>query len=385
MHRNIKLMALFNFFTDLDFLAPVAIIYFAKVSGSYALGMSVFSVVMVSQAFFEIPTGIYSDFIGRKRTLFYGSLAGIVSALFIALGHSYFALIISAIFAGLTRAFYSGNNDALVYETLQDLNIHNQYHEFSGKLSSLFQLGLAFSAVVGSLLAAWSFPVLVWVRLIPNIVRLIISIFIQNPHHHSNKSGNVYVHLLSSLKLMWQNGKLRLLSMQDVLSFGIGESAFQFTSAFINTVWPLWAIGISKALSYIGGFIGFWFSGQIISRLGGFKTLLLSNIYAFTINLISTVFPTPLSPVLMSTTSIIYGSATTATNSLMQHEFTDKERATLSSINSFFGSIFFAVFSVGLGFIADILNPTKALIFATICILPILYINSILFKSHKDK
>ena len=69
LHKNIKLLSWFNFLLDFKFYAPIAIIYFAKVSGSFALGMSVFSLTMLSSAFFEVPTGVYSDMIGRKKTI----------------------------------------------------------------------------------------------------------------------------------------------------------------------------------------------------------------------------------------------------------------------------------------------------------------------------
>jgi len=56
MHRNIKVLTWFNFFTDFKLYAPIAILYFAQVSGSFALGMSIFAISTVSAAIFEIPT-----------------------------------------------------------------------------------------------------------------------------------------------------------------------------------------------------------------------------------------------------------------------------------------------------------------------------------------
>ncbi|MDP3733336.1 MAG: hypothetical protein Q8Q91_02225, partial [Candidatus Daviesbacteria bacterium] len=73
--RNIRLLTWFNFFTDFKLYGPLAIIYFSQVTGSYGLGTSIFSVVMLSSALFEIPTGILSDFLGRKKTLTLGALA----------------------------------------------------------------------------------------------------------------------------------------------------------------------------------------------------------------------------------------------------------------------------------------------------------------------
>ena len=84
MERNIKLLALFNFFTDFKFYSAVLVIYFAKVTGSYTLAMSLFSVVMLTSALFEVPTGIFSDMIGRKKTVMLGAVSATVSAVFYA-------------------------------------------------------------------------------------------------------------------------------------------------------------------------------------------------------------------------------------------------------------------------------------------------------------
>ena len=82
MHKNIKLLALFNFFTDFHLFSAILIIYFAQVTGSYALGMSLFSVAMVSSALFEVPTGVFSDYIGRKKTMILGAMCAVLSITF---------------------------------------------------------------------------------------------------------------------------------------------------------------------------------------------------------------------------------------------------------------------------------------------------------------
>ena len=37
--RNIKLLAAFNFLTDFSLVGPIAIVFYAYISGSFALGM----------------------------------------------------------------------------------------------------------------------------------------------------------------------------------------------------------------------------------------------------------------------------------------------------------------------------------------------------------
>src|SRR3989344_4440960 len=119
--RNIKLFYFLNFFTDFVFFAPVAIIYFAKVTGSYALGMSIFSIAYISSAIFEIPTGVVSDIFGRRLTVIFGALASVFCIVLYAIGATYWILVIGAVFQWVSRAFYSGNNDALLHDTLREL------------------------------------------------------------------------------------------------------------------------------------------------------------------------------------------------------------------------------------------------------------------------
>src|SRR5438046_688143 len=111
--RNLHLLGWFNFWADFRPYGPIAILYFTHVSGSYALGMSIFSAAMLSQSFFELPTGVLSDMIGRKKTVVYGAVASVFALIIYAIGGTYLALLTGAIFEGLSRSFYSGNNEAL--------------------------------------------------------------------------------------------------------------------------------------------------------------------------------------------------------------------------------------------------------------------------------
>ena len=177
-HKNISSLTWFNFFTDFKLYAPIAIIYFAKVSGSFALGMSIFSIAMISSAIFEIPTGIFSDFIGRKNTVILGAASAVGYAVFYAIGTSYWILAIGAVFEGLSRSFYSGNNDALLHDTLSESGSEHEYAHYSGKLRSMFQLALAASAITGSLIANWSFAVVMWISVIPQLFCLVLSCYL---------------------------------------------------------------------------------------------------------------------------------------------------------------------------------------------------------------
>jgi len=374
MERNVRLLAIFNFFTDFRLYSAILIIYFARVTGSYTLAMSLFSVTMIAAAFFDIPTGIFSDIIGRKKTVVLGSVAAVGYSVLYAAGKLYWVLLIGAVFEGLSRAFYSGNNDALLHNTLTDMGKEKDYGHYLGKVSAMFQAALVVGAVLGSVIANWSFQWVMWLSVIPQCVCFFVSLGIREPKQRAVPRQNLFSHLSTSLGIVWRNKKLRLLTIAQILGFGVGESAFEFRSAFVATLWPTWAIGFSQMISFVGGGISFWFSSTLIKKYKEMRLLLFEAIYNRTIDLIALIFPTVVSPALMSTTSFLYGATEVSSNTLMQKEFTEHERATLGSMASFGGSLFFGIFSVIIGAVADRFSPTGALLFAEVCSMPRIWV-----------
>lgn len=382
MRKNIKLLALFNFFTDFQLYSAILVIYFAKVTGSYLLAMSLFSVAMISSAVFEVPTGVFSDFIGRKKTMILGAISAVLSVSFYALGTNYLILFIGALLEGLQRAWYSGNNEALLYETLAETGKKDEYDHYLGRTSSMFQLAAAAGIILGGIIAVWSMHLIIWLSVIPQLICLNISLLIKEPVKKTSRSSNIYFHLKTALVKIWINKKLRLLSFNQIVGFAVGESTYQFRAAFVNTLWPIWAVGFSKVLSSIGAAVSYWYSGKLIKKVGAFRLLLISNIYGKFINIFSVTVVSILSPALLSTTSLFFGATSVANSKLMQKEFTDEQRATLGSVNSLLGNLAFGLFAIGLGLFADKFGPSKALLAAYIFSLPTILINWKLFTQQ---
>ena len=383
MERNIRLLGLFNFFTDFILFAPVAIIYFSNVTGSYTLGMSIFSTVMISAAILEIPTGIFSDFIGRKNTIILGAAAATASIIFYAIGHSYLMLFVGALFEGLSRAFFSGNNDALLHDSLTQLKQQDKFHTFLGKTNSLSQVALAVAALLGGVIAQWSFTAVLWISVLPKLCALIIAFLFENPKHQGNASGNIFHQLQQSFAQFQANKKLRFLTYTSIIKFALGESAYQFRSVFVASLWPLWAIGLSNTLSNIGASVSYYYSGKVIDTLTPKRVLIFEILYNRTVNILALLFPTVLSPLLMSTTSLSYGVGSVATSMLLQKEFTQQQRATLGSLGSFASSIAFAICAIILGKIGDMYGPIYALLCIHILLFaPLWFYKKIFYSTH---
>ena len=366
MRRNIRLLAFFNFFTDLQFHSAVLVIYFARITNSFTLAMSLFAVSMISSALFEVPTGIFSDLIGRKRTVILGAFSAFISAILYALGTNYWILFLGATFNGLSNAWYSGNNDALFNDSLRQTNNRHKFDEYLGKINSFSQAARMIGVVIGSIIAYWSFPIIMWLSVIPQFICIIISFFIIDPKVFRKESANIFSHIhLSSLSL-WKNKKLRLLSIRYIISEGVGEANFQFGAAFINTLWPIWAIGLSRALSYFGAVVSLWFSSKIIKKIGIYKILIVYDVVNRFLGLTAAIISNIFSPILMSLTSILFGPGSTAATTLRQKEYPKNQQATMASLNSLMAKLVYGIFSIVLGSLADRFGPAKAYLIAQI-------------------
>jgi MFS family permease len=384
VQRNINLLRWFNFCLDFRLYGPIAILYYTQVTGSFALGMSVFSVVMLAAALLELPTGIFSDKIGRKRTIICGALASTAAIAVYAIGGSHAMLLIGATLEGLSRAFFSGNNEALLHDTLTESGQENAYQEYLGKVSSMYQLALAISAVLGGIIASFSYPLVMWLSVIPQAVNIFLASLMIEPRTHSVTDTNIYSHLSDSFQNIIRNPRLRALSAASILSFASGETSFQFRPAFFALFWPVWAIGLARTLANFSASLSFYFAGRLIRRFGEYRLLIGGMSLSEGTNLLSLIFPTVLSPAIMGATSIFFGVNTVAVSGLMQREFTPTQRATMGSISSFGSSILFAIFSFGIGLLADRAGVTLALI---ICILitPIsLWFYGLAFRSRSS-
>lgn len=385
LSKNTKLLAWFNFSYSFNLYYGIAIIYFVQVTHSFVLGISILSIIQVADALFEIPTGMYSDRIGRKICIIIGSIAQVFAIVFYALGHLYAILAIGAVLEGLAAALYSGNNDALLYETLTATGDEQNYHEYYGNVTSMLSFAAAVSVVLGAIIAYWSFPLALWLSLIPQLLCVFIAFQFIEPAVRRKQTENIFTHIGEALRSLVTNRKLQLLSIAGIMDVGIGNVSLRFRPAFYQTLWPVWAIGFARVIQYSGQALSFRASGKILNRFRAIKVMIFNRSVSSAVSLLALLFPTGLSPVLLSASGFLYGPYAVASNTLLQREFTDQQRATIASINSFLGSILFAIFGAIFGIFADRVGPAMSLLIAQIFLLPTIFIYWLVFRAEKQR
>lgn len=383
MHRNIRLLYVFNFLTDFKLWAAVAILVFSHESGSYVGGMAVFSVMTLSSALFEIPTGLISDHLGRKAGIIFGAAAALIGSLFFALDNGYLSLLIGAAFFGLSAALYSGNNDAFLYDFLKSRGEEKDYAHYLGRTSSMFQLALAVSAVAGGILASISYSLVMWLSVIPQLGCFIIAFFFKDTPVDTRRKNPLH-QLRAAFREFRRNPVLRKISSASVLGHSFGEAGYQFQAAFFAMLWPVWAIGIAKTLGNLMAALSFHYSGRITRRFGRLTSVIFTRLAGRGLHAAALLLAGPVSPLLIASTSLMFGVQSVGENSLQQDEFSHRQRATMGSIVSLAGSAVFALASLLLGWMGDMLGIINAyLLLQVVLLIPSWMLYSV-YRSRKQ-
>ncbi len=382
--RNVRLLIWFSFFANLKFYLPIQIIYFAEVTGSFAAASFIMALVQVAAAVAEIPTGVLSDMIGRKRTLVLGTVLAVASVTCYAVALNQVVLVVGALFEGVYRALYSGNNDALLHDTLAAGDQPETYARHYSRIGTVVTLALFCSSLMSSVFASISYALLMALSVVAQLVGFVLSARVVDiPPKHPTPT-NPYRHVLDALQGFRANPRLALMSASTILGNGIGLTAYQFQPAVYGLLWPLWAIGLARALAELLAVLSFHFSERIIRVVGNVRIILLDSIFSWLANVVGLLFASGVTPALIATSPALYGPATTAIESLKQAEFSDAQRATMASLNAFGSGVVYAVLMLPMGAVADAFGPIRSLLLVQLCYTSVIVINGVLLKNWSD-
>ena len=273
---NARALNIFSFWFCLRFYAAMTVIYFARVTHSYELAVSLLVMTQMAQAVLEVPAGIVSDRLGRVWCLRLGALGGLLSVTCYAIGGGYGWLAVGALLEGLWRALFSGNNEALLYETAKEDGRLREFHRYLGELNVAMEVSGAIAMIAGGVLAAVSFQWALWITAAAQVPAVVTGFWLVEPQGHTLRLPNVWQHFKEALGYMRHNPTLRRLSIAEIMSGGF--STFELWPAFFKKGVPMWAVGMMMSVNYLESAIGFRMSGWFMKRFQAIHIILASDV-----------------------------------------------------------------------------------------------------------
>lgn len=151
LRRNMYVFYGSQVLNGLRFIGPVWVLFFthyitfSQLAFLEALGLFI-SVVL------ELPTGALADLIGRKNTIIFGYLVAGLGYTLIGFGHSFEWFLIGYVINGFGASFASGADTAILFDTLKEHDLVDDYGKYSGRTVFMYRLSVIVSMVLGQYL-----------------------------------------------------------------------------------------------------------------------------------------------------------------------------------------------------------------------------------------
>jgi MFS family permease len=257
--QAIRRFTLFSFCSQLDFYVPIKVVYFHLITGSYATASIIISLVWIAQALLEIPTGLFSDYSGCKRTIVLGALLSALAYVLYAWNAAYWLLCLGSVLEGGSRSLFSGNNTAYLHDLLAGEQQERTYHHAYGRLNAVIGVAMFLAGLGSGVLIQEALHLFMWLNLAPQLVALALALSLAETTRHE-RAPNLYAHLKEAFAEIRGNLNLCSLSLSQML--GGGLASYEYQAAVYAAVWPTWAIGLARAIQEAGVVPSFYFTGR---------------------------------------------------------------------------------------------------------------------------
>jgi MFS family permease len=131
--RNIPLLYIYSVLIKRVSM-PIIVIYFLFNNLNYTQIGILAAVTSIIHLSTEVHGGIFADLKGKRTSLILHSIFGIFTMLLYFIGNSFPWFLMASITYGISGSFISGTRNALLYDSLKQLDRTSEFKKFNGKV-----------------------------------------------------------------------------------------------------------------------------------------------------------------------------------------------------------------------------------------------------------
>ena len=252
---NKRLYYLYKLMQHIAPIYPIYLILFESKGLSASQISLLLAIWSFSVVLFEVPTGILSDYWNRRNMLIIGSICKVMCYIIWLFSEGFMLFALGFALWGLSEAFCSGSEEALVYDNLKLQGKENEFDEVYGKGQFYYNIGVAISGISGGFLSmACGMRFVLIVSIISMLVCVVVSTRFKEANffvtENQVKSGVLFVHSFATLRdsiiFCTKSSKLLLIIIISVFVIGM--------DGILDEYDPL----VAKNYGLNLGFIGIW-------------------------------------------------------------------------------------------------------------------------------
>ncbi|MDM5155106.1 MFS transporter [Bacillus sp. DX1.1] len=279
--HNISILFWVHFFGTISFLQAVMTLFYVErgltTSNIFIVLMCWSGAVLIG----EVPAGVFADRYGVKISFLTGAFIKIASISILFFADNIWLFCLYSLLNGLSVTFFSGADEALIYESLKETGEHHLMDKAMGKIQSAGFISMLIAVIIGSYLAKdlkeEQFTLLISLGLLFHLAELVLLLFIKNPAAVFEYSEASYSQVIEGIQVIRKAPQLLVMFLNVSLVFIPASAVFNNYDQLLlkNAGVPVFAIGILYALAAIGGYFASISIGWLTKK---FSRILLMNI-----------------------------------------------------------------------------------------------------------
>ncbi|MFC6386234.1 MFS transporter [Sporolactobacillus kofuensis] len=230
------------------------------------------SIFHVSSFLFEVPSGALADRLNYRAVLILGRVCAIISSIILIFSHDFLWFAVGFIISAWSYNLNSGTIDALVYESLRNLNAKDKYIKVSANTNAIYE----FADTLGIFVAGWFvnsyFEGVYWIQIVISLFAIVSVFMMVEPEKKEKKTEKVtgyFTILKNAARFLKENSRLRFLMIFFALFQGVAATYyFYFQSLIDKNGFKGVQISLLMIVSAVFQIIGAKISPQIEKRAG---------------------------------------------------------------------------------------------------------------------
>ncbi|SFL58923.1 Predicted arabinose efflux permease, MFS family [Gracilibacillus orientalis] len=284
--HNIKFLFWSKIFGSILFITPVLTLFYFSRGLDERLILLVMVFFSLGVLIGEVPTGIFADRFGAKMSFLIGSLLGIGSHALLLWAYEPWVFFLSSLLTGFAATFFSGSDEALIYESLILSNEENKMDRAMGQIDSAKFLVTIIVVIIGAILAKdlsdGQFKLLIVLSLFFMSLQFTLLLFIKNPPNQGTYQNDIRTQLKEGFFTIKKHPQVLWMFMNITLVFIPATAIFEKfdQKLLVDAGLPVYSIGIVYASAALIGFTASRTIGWMTERISRVHLLFITGLLA---------------------------------------------------------------------------------------------------------
>jgi predicted MFS family arabinose efflux permease len=350
--RNLTLFYIYQVALAAFWFVPVIVLFWQE------NGLDPFDIYLLQGLFavavvlLEVPTGMVADRLGKRASLLWAAGFLVAGLMVYALGTGFWTFLIGEVVLAVGAALYSGADSAFVYDTLQRLGRQDEFRRVDGLSRGLQMASMAVFMVLGGFMGEVSYRATLWLSALGPMVALLVGLGFVEAGSEKDRAGSYRQLISDSLRFVVKHRLVRWHVLFFAVLIGSSTWLLWLYQPYMQQVGlPVYAFGLAFALFNLFSALCSGMAQRFDDRLGrtgSLGALMLLQVLPLPLMALWMVVPGTL--FILAHQAVRGISRPLVNDRLLRYTYADK-RATVLSLGSLTGRLFFAVTAPFIGWI----------------------------------